>query len=99
MSRFFKGNQDPDAVYDDAPVSQLILTCRRNGAMSVEGCIENEMYALAMLDNARDAVRNYNARKRIDAGLALTVPANDTPLAAGSYRPSDPMKTVEERFQ
>ena len=25
---------DPDALYDDAPIARIEITCRRNGAMS-----------------------------------------------------------------
>ena len=44
--------QDPDDLYGDAPVARIEITCRRNGAMSVAGSIEDKHYALAMLDNA-----------------------------------------------
>ncbi len=99
MSRFSRGDQDVDAVYDDAPVAQIVITCRRNGAMSVEGCIQNEMYALAMLDNARDAIRSYNAKNAIARGRPVVTPAADTPLASGLYAPGDPVRSLEDRFQ
>ena len=57
-----------DAREDLDVVAQLVISVRRNGAMSVAGCIHEEMYALAMLDSARDVVRSHNARRRINGG-------------------------------
>ena len=66
--------QDPDALYDDAPVARLEIVCRRDGSLSVAGSISNLKYALAMLDNAKDAVRNHHARRPI------IIPRKDTSL-------------------
>jgi hypothetical protein len=71
--------QDPDDLYGDAPVARIEITCRRNGAMSVAGSIEDLHYALAMLDNARDAVKSHHARKRASNGQ-VTVPPADLSL-------------------
>jgi hypothetical protein len=68
--------RDPDALYDDAPVARLEITCRRNGALSVAGSIDDLAYALAILDNAKDALRGFHARK----GAPLIVPARDVTL-------------------
>lgn len=72
------GGKDPDDLHGDAPVAQLIITVRRNGAMSVEGCIEELVYAKAMLDAAKDSLNNYHARKQIHRG-GLLIPGNETP--------------------
>jgi hypothetical protein len=72
--------KDPDALHDDAVTDYLLIAVRRNGAMSVEGCINNEPYALAMLDNARDTVKNHNARRRIGMGGQQLIRPGDTGL-------------------
>ena len=69
-------SQDPDALYDDAPIARIEITCRRNGALSVAGSIDDQAYALAILDNAKDAIRGYHARK----GQPLIVPSRDVSL-------------------
>ena len=73
-------SRDPDDLHGDAPVAVLEIKVRRNGAMSVAGCIGDLPYALAMLDAAKDSVRNYHARRRIENG-GLVIPAKDTGLA------------------
>jgi hypothetical protein len=71
---------DPDDLHGDAVVAYLSIKVRRNGAMSVEGCIYQEKYALAMLDTARDCIRRQNDRKRIEDAGGLLIPAHDTAL-------------------
>lgn len=71
--------RDPDDLYGDEKVAVIEIAVRRNGAMSVAGCINNLAYALAMLDQAKDTVRRHHAR--INAGQVLITPANETPLA------------------
>lgn len=71
-------SRDPDALYDDDVVAVLELKVRRNGAMSVAGCINEEAYALAMLDNARDTIKRHNAKQKINGGASLIIPAHDT---------------------
>lgn len=65
-------SRDPDDLYDDAPIARIEITCRRNGALSVGGDINNLEYALAILDNAKDALRNHHSRRPI------VVPGKDT---------------------
>ena len=48
--------------------------------MSVAGCIDDERYAIAMLDAAKDSVRNHNARRRLQQPQGLIIPANESPL-------------------
>ena len=71
-------SRDPDAIYDDAPLARLEITCRRSGALSVAGDISDLAYALAMLDNAKDALRNHHARR------PLIVPPRDVALPVRS---------------
>lgn len=72
-------SKDPDDLTGDEPVAIIRVAVRRNGSMSVEGCINDEAYALAMLDAARDSVRNHNARNRLQRPGGLILPANETP--------------------
>jgi Holliday junction resolvase-like predicted endonuclease len=71
-------SRDPDNLYDDDVVAVIEVKVRRNGAMSVAGSINNEAYALAMLDNARDTIKRHNAQKKINAGGKIIIPAYDT---------------------
>jgi hypothetical protein len=72
--------QNPDELYDDAPIARIEICCRRNGAMSVAGSIEDLHYALAVLDNARDAIRAFHARKRANGNGGVHIPARDVSL-------------------
>jgi hypothetical protein len=58
-------------VRDDEVVAYLRIAVRRNGAMSVEGCINEETYAKSMLDAARDVITRHNRKKINDAGIIL----------------------------
>ena len=74
-------SQDPDDLYGDAPVARIEITCRRNGAMSVAGSIDNLQYALAVLDNARDAINQMHARRRASNGNgSVIIPSMDVAL-------------------
>lgn len=72
--------KDSDALHDDAVTDYVLIAVRRNGAMSVEGCINNEPFALAMIDNARDTIKRHNARSRINGGGREIINPNDTGL-------------------
>lgn len=72
--------RDSDALHDDAVTDYVLIAVRRNGSMSVEGCINNEPYALAMLDNARDTIKRHNAKARMNGGGAVIIPGCDTGL-------------------
>lgn len=67
-------SRDPDALYDDAPIAKIEIVCRRNGALSVGGDIGDLNYALAILDNAKDALRNHHCRRPV------VIPARDVGL-------------------
>jgi hypothetical protein len=43
--------------------------------MSVAGNIDDKMYALAMLDSARECVENHHQRQQLQAGKDVLVPA------------------------
>lgn len=76
MSRDYP--RDPDDLHGDAVVAYLEIKMRRNGAMSIGGNVNDEKYALAMLDTAKDTIKAHNRR-----GLgkdSLIVPAHDTAL-------------------
>ena len=71
-------SRDPDALYDDMVVARLNIVCRRDGALGVSGSINNLPYALAMLENAKDAVRRHHAR--MELGKTIITPAGDSPV-------------------
>lgn len=73
-------SKDPDALYDDEVIAVLEIKVRRNGAMSVAGSINDERYALAMLDSAKDSIKAHNRRNRGEQSQ-LILPAHDTALA------------------
>ncbi len=76
--------RDPDALYDDQIVAVLELKLRRDGAMSIAGSIDDEAFALKMLDAAKDSVRNYHQRNR----SRLIVPNYDMPPLDTAGRPA-----------
>jgi len=71
-------SRDPDDLYGETKVAVIEVSVRKNGSMSVIGAINDLAYALAMLDNAKDAVRRHHSR--IDAGQRIITPFEDTPL-------------------
>lgn len=71
--------RDPDDP-DDAVVCKIEIAIRANGAMSVAGAINDLAFALACLDNAKDSVRNYHSRQRLENG-GLIIPARDHGLS------------------
>jgi hypothetical protein len=74
------GSKDADDAHGDTVVAEIIVQCRRNGSMSVAGSITDEMYALAMLETAKDSLRGYHDQRRAGRRSALVVPAYDTAL-------------------
>lgn len=72
--------RDPDDLHGDTPVATITIIMRRNGCMSVSGSITDEVYAAYLLDTARDTLRNFHARQRMNLGTAIIVPAHDTAL-------------------
>ena len=76
MSRFAEATRDPDDLYGDATVAVIEVRLRRNGAMSVAGSINDERYAVTMLQHAIDSVRDHHARRLLGDGLLIA--ARDT---------------------
>ena len=74
--------RDPDALYDDQIVAVLEIKIRRDGAMSVAGSIDDEQFALKMLDAAKDSVRSYHKRNR----SRLIIPPYDMPPLETEHR-------------
>ena len=62
-------------------VAKLTIIAYDSGAMSVGGNIENEAYALALIDGARDAVKNHHKKTRKDLNFGIVLPAHDNPLS------------------
>jgi hypothetical protein len=63
--------RDPDSLYDDSTVFLLEIRVRRNGSMSVGGNINDKNYALKVLDNARDTIQSYHARRHQNSTLII----------------------------
>lgn len=64
----------------DDVMASITIRVHRDGAMSVSGNIEDEAYALALVDAARDSVINHHKRGR-DLSAGLILPAHDNPLS------------------
>jgi hypothetical protein len=77
-------SRDPDDLYGDDVVAYLRLAVRRNCSMSIDGCINDETYALEMLDNGKDSIRRHNEKRRINAGQQIIIPGNDTGIIIGA---------------
>jgi hypothetical protein len=73
-----EATRDPDDLYGDQTVAVIEVRIRRNGAMSVAGSINDEAYAVAMLQHAIDSVRDHNARKHLGERGGLLISAKDT---------------------
>ena len=70
--------KNPDDLHGDTVTTYITISTRRNGALTVEGCIHDRVYAIAMLQNAIDAINNHHARNHINS---LNIPKQDTFLA------------------
>jgi hypothetical protein len=71
-------SRDPDALDDDMVVARIQVVCRKDGALGVSGSINNLPYALAMLDNAKDAIKRHHLRMGL--GKQIITPAYDSPI-------------------
>jgi hypothetical protein len=58
-------------------VVQLVIKVWSDGALSVEGPIEDKLWTLAALENAKDAVRNHRSPSMVDH---VAVPKYDVTL-------------------
>lgn len=70
--------QDPDDLYGDAVVAEIKIQVRRNGSMATAGDIGDLAFALAMLDHAKDAVRQHHMR--LLAGKHVIISSEDVTL-------------------
>lgn len=61
-------------------VAEFTITIHASGAMAVRGPIEQKEWALAVLANAADAVRNHHARR--EGGLIVPGKDVDVPRLA-----------------
>lgn len=61
-------------------IAEIRVKIARSGAMAVMGSINDENYAIACLQQAIQAVKDYH--KRQNGQISLIVPAHDTALAA-----------------
>jgi hypothetical protein len=87
--------RDPDNLFDDTVVSEIIIQLRRNGCMSIAGSISDEKFAKKMLDTARDTLTNYHIQRRMGNRSPLVVPAYDTALV-GTQEEKLLLKAKEE---
>ncbi len=72
-----------DALPDGAAPARLTITLHPNGAMSIEGPIHDKKFCLAMLDNAKDAVRNHGRPNQ-----GIVVPSRDVAVPAANGQPA-----------
>lgn len=49
--------------------------------MSVSGNINNEAYAMAMLDGAKQSLKNHHARIKLEKFGGMIMPHHDNPLS------------------
>jgi len=75
----FDYSRDPDDLYGETKVAVLEIAIRKNGTMSVAGCINDLALALSMLDEAKDTIRRHNERQ-----VNILVPANMTDIRVPS---------------
>jgi hypothetical protein len=67
------GVLDEDSHGAGELVAKFVIKAHASGALSIEGPIENREWALAVLENAKDAINNHHARR----AMGLIVPAKD----------------------
>jgi hypothetical protein len=65
---------DANEMRDDDVIAEIRIRCRRDGAMSVAGDIQDKMYALAMLDSARECIENHHQRQQFMDGKSVMIP-------------------------
>lgn len=56
--------------------AQFIIKIWDNGSLSIEGPIEDKIFALAVLENAKDAVKNHRRPDMVD----IFIPSKDVSL-------------------
>ena len=75
--------QDMPVIIDvdaepDSVIAFIELKFRKNGSLSTGGTIYNLPYALAILSNAAQSVRDYH--NRLEAGRSILTPSYDVTL-------------------
>lgn len=66
-------------------VACIEIKMDRAGNMRVAGSITDEVAALAMLDAAKDVLKNYHAKQKMGLRSAVIVPGYDTALVGTEY--------------
>lgn len=66
-------------------VAHIDIRMDRSGAMRIAGSITDEAAALAMLDAAKDTLRNYHAKQKLGLRSKIIVPGYDTALVGTDY--------------
>lgn len=74
-------SRDPDDLYGDSIVCAITISVRRNGSMSVSGNINDEAYAMAMLDTAKQSLKNHHDRLKIQNKGSLILPSHDNAIS------------------
>lgn len=74
-----------DDLHGLTVVAQIDIKMDRAGNMRVAGSITDEKAALAMLDAAKDVLRNYHAKQKLGLRSPVVVPAYDTALTGTEY--------------
>lgn len=75
-----KNSKDVDNDFGNTVVAEIKIQMRRNGMISVEGSITDEVYARFLLDTARDTLTNYHIQQRKGLRSPIIVPAYDTAM-------------------
>ena len=73
---------DSAEMCDEDVVAELRIRIRRDGAMSVAGCINEKDLALAMCDQARECITNNADRQKLQSQSGLIIPHYDSALRA-----------------
>lgn len=74
-----------DEIHGQTVVAQIDIRMDRMGNMRVAGSITDEAAALAMLDAAKETLRNYHAKQKLGLRSAIIVPGYDTALTGTEY--------------
>ena len=80
--------KDQDDLYGDSIVCAITISVRRNGSMSVSGNINDEAYSMAMLDAAKQSLKNHHARMKIENGKGFIMPSYDNPISGTNLEKS-----------
>ncbi len=79
------GPKSLDDIHGATVVAQIDIKMDRMGNMRVAGSITDEKAALAMLDAAKDVLRNYHMKQKMGLRSSIVVPGYDTALTGTEY--------------